>query len=197
MKQIIFDVGANDGSSCFHLAHGDTVVYAFEPTPQLLHRCLMPWASENYIVIPKAVSDFNGTAQFKIAGQHDWGCSSLNDFSDGLDKTWAGRTDFKVTEEITVDVIRLDGFIEAHSIPHIDFLHVDTQGSDLSVLRGLGDYISIVKAGVVEAPASKDVSLYKGQYTKEEMEDFLVENGFKIDNMQYQQNEYNIFFSLK
>lgn len=48
--------------------------------------------------------------KFNIAGQADWGCSSLLEFSNGLDKTSPGRTDLKVTDTITVNTIRLDTF---------------------------------------------------------------------------------------
>lgn len=194
MKKIYFDVGANDGSSLYNQSVEGALVYAFEPTPRLLRDFLYPKSSDNFIVIPKAVSDFNGKTIFHIAGQHDWGCSSLNTFNDGLERTWLGRTDFKVTEDIEVEVITLESFIEENGIPYIDFLHVDTQGSDLAVLRGLGKYISIVKAGVIEVPANKEVALYKEQHTKEEAIDFLQKNNFKITKITEQQNEENVFF---
>lgn len=193
----IFDVGANDGSSCYHFSVNGDLVYAFEPTPFLLQKFLLPKQSSNYIVVPKAVSNFNGKAKFKIAGQHDWGCSSLNSFSENLNQTWIGRTDFVVTEEIDVEVIKLKSFILQEKISCIDFLHVDTQGSDLDVLLGLEEKIIIVNAGVIEAPASEEVKLYQNQYSKEQAEAFLINHGFKIDKLEYQQNEFNIFFSKK
>lgn len=195
--KIIFDVGANDGSSFKHLQNEDVKIYAFEPTPFLLERCLYPMTSEKFVVIGKAVSDFNGTAKFNIAGQHDWGCSSLNHFNDGLDKTWAGRTDFVVTEEIEVQVITLKKFIEENNIELIDWLHIDTQGSDLSVLKGLGDKISIVMGGQVEAPANDEVKLYKEQPSKEDTIEFLLSNGFTLTRIEENgcSNEYNIYFS--
>jgi FkbM family methyltransferase len=195
MKKIIFDVGANDGSSCLHLQNENSKIFAFEPTPYLLNKYLYQYQNENYVVIDKAVSNFNGKAIFKIAGQHDWGCSSLNTFSDNLSETWKGRTDFLVTEEIEVDVITLEKFIIDNDINTIDWLHIDTQGSDLNVLKGLKDKISIVVAGVIEAPADESVKLYKEQPSKEESIDFLIKNGFKVNSMEYQMNEYNIYFS--
>ena len=69
-KTIIFDVGANDGNSCYHYSQDlSTVVYAFEPTPRLLSDCLYPKQKENYIVVPYAISDFDGETTFNIAGQ--------------------------------------------------------------------------------------------------------------------------------
>lgn len=188
-------MGANDGSSCLHLQNKNSKIFAFEPTPYLLNKYLYQYQNENYVVIDKAVSNFNGKAAFKIAGQHDWGCSSLNTFNDNLSETWKCRTDFLVTEEIEVDVITLEKFIIDNDINTIDWLHIDTQGSDLNVLKGLKDKISIVVAGVIEAPADESVKLYKEQPSKEESIDFLIKNKFKVNSMEYQMNEYNIYFS--
>lgn len=197
MKTIL-DVGANWGTSTIHLASKDTLVYAFEPTPFLInHLYALSRNNNNFIVVPKAVSDFNGKAIFNIAGQHDWGCSSLLEFSDNLDKTWAGRTDFKVTEKVEVDVIRLDNFIEEKKISQIDYLHCDTQGNDLKVLKGLGNYYDIVVAGVIEVPATIEVRLYKDQPSREETISWLETHNFEVINEVYQQNEFNVYFKRK
>ena len=101
-----------------------------------------------------------------------------------------------VTQEIEVDVIRLDGFIKEHNITEIDYLHIDTQGSDLKVLEGFGKYIDIVMEGCMEAAAKEDI-LYKGQNTQQQSVDFLQKNGFDITGIQINdeyQNEVNIYF---
>lgn len=198
-KKYFFDVGANDGSSSIKIAQSDpnTIVYAFEPTPKLFFELIERTSHlENYFVIPKAVSDFNGRGKFYVAGRADWGCSSLLKFSDKSQTEWPGRTDFLVTEEIEVDIIRLEDFILENKIPQIDFLHIDTQGSDLKVLVGLGEKISIVKEGIMEA-ANKNEILYFGQNNKEESIDFLKKKDFKILNISSndsERNEVNISF---
>lgn len=197
---IFFDVGANNGSSFINLARNDpkSIVYAFEPTPQMIKIIDENTSNlKNYFLIKNAVSDFNGKATFNVAGQGDWGCSSLLDFSDKSKTEWPGRHDFKVTEKIEVEVIRLDKFVQENQIKEIDHLHIDTQGSDLKVLIGLGEYISIVKKGEMEASNKKDI-LYEGQNTKEECVDFLKNNGFNIENIwcnDHSCNEVNISFS--
>lgn len=193
--KVIFDIGANNGESTLHMAEGN-IIYAFEPTPEL---CLVIekkiGSFPMYHLIQKAVSNFEGKAKFNVAGQGDWGCSSLNKFSDDLDKTWPGRKDFKVTHEIEVEVIRLDSFIERHGIKEIDYLHCDAQGSDLLVLEGMGKYITIVKEGVIEVAASKEVALYKeGDNTLLTAIEFLTKNGFNDLHITPWSNEYNIHF---
>lgn len=200
-QAIIFDVGANNGKTFLHPAIDGHWVYAFEPTPKLvaeIKQWLHPTIFPNYRLIEKAVSLTNGKTTFNIAGQGDWGCSSLLQFSDDLETTWSGRTDLKVTEIIEVETIRLDTFIEQNgNIPFISYLHIDTQGHDLAVLKSLGQYIGMVHSGCVEVPQSKEVQLYKNQHSKEEMMEFLNDNGFEVKQIQHQMNEDNLYFSRK
>lgn len=206
--RIFFDVGANNGSSSIKEAEADpnTTVYAFEPTPHLINIIEAQTAHlPNYILTKKAVSDYEGKATFNIAGMADWGCSSLLTFSPHSKTQWRskpwgyGDHNFQVTETIEVDVIRLDNFVQQHNITSIDYLHIDTQGSDLKVLQGLAKLISIVKAGVMEA-ASREEILYLGQNTLVECIEFLNTNNFNITKILPNDpfsNEMNIFFEKR
>jgi len=202
MKKAWFDVGANNGSDSVHVAfeNPELFVYGFEPTPEMYNEIQNKISNiKNYILIKKAVSDFEGKATFNVAGQSDWGCSSLLEFSENSQIEWPGRTDFKVTQQIEVDVIRLDKFIEDEGIDVIEYIHIDTQGSDLNVLKGLGTKISIVKEGVMEA-AGKDNILYNKQNSELDSIKFLEENGFiieKITSNDIHRNEVNIYFKQK
>lgn len=202
MNKVFFDVGANDGFHSIGLAYGepDCAVYGFEPTPSLADAIAERVVNlKNYHLIRKAVSDFNGKAVFNIAAEGGGGCSSLLQFSDKSQTDWPGRTDFVITETLEVDVIRLDTFIDENNIPKIDYLHVDTQGSDLKVLDGLGKYISIVTEGCIEAASEKDV-LYFNQNTKDESVAFLEANGFEITDIVGNDpwwHEVNIYFKKR
>lgn len=199
IPHILFDVGANYGEDSVPITATNTQyqAYAFEPTPELvdyLTRMTRDF-SDRYHIIPCAVSDFDGSAQFHLTAHANWGCSSLLTFSDGLDKTWPDRTDFFTERSIDVKVIRLDGWLKDNpQIEWIDFFHCDTQGTDLKVLQGMGDYFGIIRAGCIEVPQSKDVMLYKGQHTKEEALDFLNDKGYEVFETKSQQNEDNIYF---
>jgi FkbM family methyltransferase len=199
---IMFDVGANNGSSSISFAqqNDNAIVYAFEPTPVLINTIKHATSEmKNYILTEAAVSDYNGRAMFNISGNGDWGCSSLLPLSDKANTEWGGRTDMLVTEQIEVDVIRLDKFIQENQIAHIDYLHIDTQGSDLNVLRGMGDCLSIVKEGVLEAAAKSEI-LYVGQNSMESSIEFLQKNEFEIVKIvpnDSAMNEVNIYFKNK
>ena len=224
-KPAFFDIGANNGSTTIDLARQNEWLnfYAFEPTPEMYKKIEEQTKDlDNYILIKKAASNFNGKAKFNVSGTElspgvGWGCSSLLDFSekskidsseygwhfsgvaeDGSYIEW-DRQDFIKTDEIEVEVITLKKFIEENNITEIEYLHLDAQGSDLNILKGMEEKISLVKAGQMEAARKKDI-LYNDQNTLEESIKFLEENGFKIlliQNGDPQENEANIYFSKK
>jgi FkbM family methyltransferase len=200
--RIHFDIGANEGVYAIHFARHEpnTLVVAFEPTPALIDKLKYNTNNlNNFVLVPSAVSNFDGTSKFHISPESqfgDYSCSSLLEFSDKSQTEWPGRNDFKTINEITVQVIRLDTYVVNNQIPKIDYLKIDTQGADLKVLEGCGELLSIVNEGTMEAAAKRDI-LYKGQNTEEESINFLVENGFdivKIESNDIHNNEVNIYF---
>jgi FkbM family methyltransferase len=201
---ILFDVGAHWGQDSLNVTQHDpeVICYAFEPTPELARLLRLAAKSRNmedrYHVFEDAISDYDGEADFHMV-EGDTGSASLNEFSNNLNETWPGRTDFAVRASKKVNVYRLDTWLKtfASEITQIDHLHIDAQGSDLAVLKGLGEKISIVQSGVVEVPQEDRLRLYKGQHTKQEALDFLEQNGFVIERVTSQVNEDNLFFMRK
>ena len=203
MKTLI-EVGAYDGSDSLQYHKNGYDVYTFEPKKDLFENLIRKTKHLlNFEVIPKAVSLSNGITKFNIC--KEGGASSILPFrSDAeLIKTWSDkRTDIQFSGiSYDVETIRLDTFIEEYGLQNriIDFIHIDAQGVDLDCLKSLGKYISNVKAGVVETVIDKNKSIYIGQddNTLENVNLFLSSNGFKILNIQSNDNtncEYNVYF---
>lgn len=198
----LFDVGAHWGQDSLDITanNPDIICYAFEPTPELASKLFEKSKNfaERYNVIRCAISDYDGVSDFHLV-VGDTGSASLNKFSDNLEETWPGRTDFVVRKTIKVPVFRLDSWINSYA-SHIDeiyHLHIDAQGSDLKVLQSLGEKISIVKSGVIEVPQEDRLRLYENQHTKNECLKFLEDNNFVITKVVSQVNEDNIFFERK
>ncbi len=204
MKQVIFDVGANTGIQIVENAkkYPQNQYYAFEPVPQLFDNLIKITKDlPNVVLVKKAVSDFNGKAEFNIANELDnHTTSSLLEFIDDVSINWKGVDHYMtIIDKVEVDVIRLDDFIESFGITQIDYLHCDAQGSDLKVLEGLGDKISIIKEGCVEA-GIKFNALYKNQCMIDQVQKYLEKNNFEILAIQQNDsfgNEANMFFKNK
>lgn len=198
--KILFDIGCNRGQDSLSTTcnNPDVVCFAFEPDPNL-YRLLVEASlsfKDRYHVFNVAVSDFDGKSKFFISGYDQ--CNSLLTFAPDIKENWPDfDTDtFKKIQEIDIDVITLKTFIENHKISKIDYLHCDTQGSDLRVLKGLGDYINIVNEGCVEVAAEKDI-LYLNQNTFQDTVLYLLYHNFMITraapNDMYK-HEINVFF---
>ena len=69
---------------------------------------------------------------------------------------------FQVSKTLKVKTITLSKFCLLNSIKKIAYLHCDTQGSDLKVFQGLGNYKKILDSGVMECAVNKKRSLYQG-----------------------------------
>ena len=211
-KNNIFDVGAFNGLDGLILAikNPETMVHAFEANPNLIKEIkrnkkkielFKKIKIKNYKINNYAVSNKNGLLKFNIAKNPT--VSSLNEFSNNLDITWPGYREAHCTvvKKIKVKSITLEKYCNDNKINIINYLHVDTQGSDLKVLKGLKKKIKIVQKGVLEAALNLKNSLYKKNHTIKEAKFFLMKNKFKIlkieDVDENIKNEKNIFFYKK
>lgn len=204
MSYVLFDVGTNWGEDSLGRAANDpnVEVWAFEPTPPLVNHLIHASQafSDRYHVEPIALGDFNGILNFYIQDHPGMGCNSLNQFNDNLQETWAIMVgDFKVRDVINVASYRLDAWLPSNlpNLDKIDYFHCDTQGHDLRVLQGMGEYIHLIREGVVECARDDTVKLYKENHTVDQMTEFLKSKGFIITDIKSNDgldNEWNVYF---
>jgi len=190
VNRVWLDVGAHIGSHSVPFAYADPTlhVHAFEPHPRVA-KWLTASASmlPNYTVWPVAVGVKDGFSDFYLSSDDGDGCSSLLPFDpDGL-KRWVGTTPVPLgtTEIVSVPIIRLDTFLNREGIQHVDYLKVDAQGTDLDVVRSLGDRIKDVAVIMVEVIIA-EVSLYMGQSEKDALVEFLQQAGFQLQTLEWQ-----------
>jgi len=191
----IIEVGAFNGDDTFTYSRiNNSKVWCFEPVPELYEYLTHRFKdNDNVIVINKAVSDFDGKAIFNIASKPDsFASSSLYKLSQfGMD-----NTPIKFVEEVEVDVIRMDTFINEYGIDKIDYFHCDAQGNDFKVLKSFGDKISIIEQGQVEVDYTG--SIYDSNNGIDLVIEYLKENNFKITNINRQKKlDTDIRFTRK
>ena len=158
--------------------------------------------SDRYHAYQLAISNYDGTATFNLGHQSncDWGSSSLYEWADNKDNYWGHRPDLAFTGSIVVEVSRLDTWFKKNNIQldQIDHFHCDTQGSDLNVLKGMGDYVQLIQTGVIEVATDSERALYKEtENTLDEAQDWLDSCGFTFDNSNRQDHETNLCFRKK
>lgn len=152
-------------------------VYWFEPNPKLLTKLnnnVQDKGFEN-IVFPYAVSSKKGKAQFNIIeddAKSNPGCSSLSE----LKLHSKLYQHIKKVETCEVDTINIDEFLDENNLKtDFQLVSLDTQGHDFEILSS-SNYILNSKMIVIE---TSKIELYEGQAIDEEIEKFLVNNGYR------------------
>lgn len=150
-------------------------VVAVEPIPSAAAQ-IQPRA--NLIVIEKAILSKNGKEKLKVAKNDE--LSSFKVLNHAIDRN---LLDFhlsymEIVEEIVVDCITLEELINQLHIDEIDFLKIDTQGTDLEVFLSAGIHLSKIKSAVLEFPFTTNSSLYEDEVDVKEAIRILGENGF-------------------
>lgn len=174
-KQVWIDVGAHLGEMTFDhaAANPNLTVYAFEPNLKLAGQRMgiLP----NFIMLPFAVAEADGQCEFHL-NSYDQASSLLSFNREGLSK-WIGAEELRTERVVMVPTIRLDTFMNEVGIRRVDFLKIDAQGADLSVLKSAGNRIYDVGKIVLEVPLTP-APLYEGSHSKEECLQFMADSGF-------------------
>lgn len=128
---VILDIGANVGTFLYQFENklNHQNIYAFEPNKKLNTRLKRLFPSMN--ISSAALSDENTTAQFKvpvIKGKMVASRGTLN--------TSYKEKDEENSYTETVEVVKLDDWIQSKSIKKIDFIKIDVEGNEIKTLFG-------------------------------------------------------------
>jgi FkbM family methyltransferase len=195
----VFDVGAYDGADSLPVAERYPGIdfVAVEPTPALARALRKRSASlSNYTVVEAAVAGEDGTGHLNIFAD-DQDFNSLNKLNASLRLSIGPQSPEPDLVEV-VTTKRLSTICDELGIPTIDVIHIDTQGSDLQVLRSLDDTrLRFLRAGVIEV--SFRTRLYGSSLNGHEARRSLEEMGFRvfrIERIHYSFDlEQNYFFA--
>jgi len=180
------DVGAHLGQGTLPAArlNPGIRVYAFEPN---LRRAMeLAGLLPNFIVLPMAVGEHNGVADFYL-NEFDAASSLLPLHPEGLAQ-WIGREQLRVAATLAVPVIRLDTFLQTASIRSVDYLHIDAQGMDLAVVRSAGERLKDIRKIMLEVQITP-LPLYVGAAGKDAILEFLNSAGFELVGCQRQSHD--------
>jgi FkbM family methyltransferase len=174
----VFHIGAHEGqeAEAYH-AQGVKKIVWFEANTDLittLHQHLMKFPNEN-LLIPKALWNDNTQLNFNITNNGQ--SSSFFELKNHSNY----YPDVVVAEKKYINAYRLDSIIE--STPNIlewhdfDFINIDTQGSELAILQGIGKYLDqdCLKGIYVEVNSEE---LYKGIPMVDEIDSYLRQFNF-------------------
>ena len=175
----VIDIGSNVGDITRELIQDkNNFVISVEPIPSLANNLKnLESNHSNLKVINCAISDEDGEQTFYINEPHS--TSSLKKFNDEVKNKWPNRLDYK--EKIIVKTIKLSTLIEELSLQNeiISFLKIDTQGSDLDVIKSSEKYLSNIKEIKCETfITDKNNDLYIDESKSDEVIEFMNQNDF-------------------
>jgi FkbM family methyltransferase len=190
------DVGAHHGEHTIGYAgHNPSLrIYAFEPNLRAATK-LMGHAP-NYIVLPMAVTETDGVAEFHLNAFD--ASSSLLPLDQDAARCWIGGEVLREEHTVTVPTVRLDTFMNLMEIQKVDFLKVDAQGMDLAVVKSAGSRLGDIAKIVLEVSVA-DRPVYIGEPTKGEVLEFFTSAGFQLVATEKQSHgqEENLTFARR
>ncbi len=137
-RPVIVDAGANIGVACIWLLANNpgATLIAFEPAPDNFAFLSQNLAHiEGVTLHQEALGDHAGTVELHLATHG--AVHSVVDVDVG-------------SETVAVPMVTLRERLDTHSITHVDLLKLDVEGSELDVIRGLGDRLDDVDTVVGE-----------------------------------------------
>jgi FkbM family methyltransferase len=142
---VAFDIGANIGNWTGHLlstARAITKIYSFEPSMAAFQKLKSLSFPSQVVLCNLALSSNRGNGELFLFGETATENSLHN--RQGLEDGW-GITPSEKTQKVSLETI--DNFVASHSIMHIDFIKIDTEGHEVDVLRGAKD---VLEKGLVD-----------------------------------------------
>jgi FkbM family methyltransferase len=186
----VFELGAHIGYISVYfsqLAGTSGKVFVFEPGVNNL-----PYVRENIAnskiknvqLVEKAVSDNNGTATFyleNITGQSN---SLVKDYR--VTKKIHSKTFVEMKKnEVQVETIRIDDFVQMNNISRIDFIKIDIEGAEYLAIKGMPNVLATLKPTMMIEVTENHEALFN----------LLKDNGyFFIDEFSNKVEEKKAFY---
>lgn len=188
---LVLDGGARNGPTDVQSIADLSSCYCFEPNPKELDSIKgidmarkKPTADYGQIIsIPQALGRETGEMKLNISARV--GATSCLQPNVELLKTFS-RDHWSqmqtITKTVEVNGVSLQDFSDHYGIKSLDFLKLDTQGSEYDILQGAGSLINGVSIAKVEV---EFLPLYKGQRLAHEVMAYFHEQGFEVIDLEH------------
>jgi FkbM family methyltransferase len=145
--KVIVDIGANTGAYSLvakALSPG-SLVYSFEPVKRVFEKLVANNRLNHYDTAcqQSAVSNYDGEGiVYDLPTEHIYSVT--------LNKNMHSRHLIAAAQPTMVRVTRLDTFMSAVGLKHIDLVKIDVESHEPEVLEGMGAYLSSIPALLLE-----------------------------------------------
>jgi FkbM family methyltransferase len=175
---VLVDVGARGGVRANWLpARPHLRVIGFEPEEREFKQLALKAEAEGGTIrfFNTALHNRRGPLQLFIA--KDRGLTSMFEPDRGFLDTFPDARRFETVDVVEIEADTLDNVLQAASITDVDFVKVDTQGSELFVLEGGRRTLEHVVGAEVEVEFAP---IYKGQPLFADVDRYMRDAGFAL-----------------
>jgi FkbM family methyltransferase len=168
-SDVMIDIGANTGYYTLHLAkkNSKAKIISIEADPQtskiLEENCKLNLLS-NVKIYNMAVSNKSGKLALYQSNNNSGANSIFSSYSDN-------------SKKVFVDSNTLDSILENEKIENIDWIKIDVEGAELSVLQGSPRTLQKTKKILIEV---HEHILNQNNHKSQEILEILKDNGFTI-----------------
>lgn len=153
-------------------------VFGFDPDKEECARLQAFYKDqpEGYInCVPMGLAGKTGKRDLYVTKEP--ACSSLYPPRQDLAKNYPALAVIETEKVIQVDVITLEEWAQSSGLKTLDYIKVDTQGSELEILKAAGPYLDTVRCLDIEVEFNP---IYEGQSLFWETDAYLREKGFVL-----------------
>lgn len=188
--KVLVDIGADSfpaGNPAHNRIAEDTEVYLFEARESSYQQLVSKFEhNPNYHVSNLALYDKAGTLDFYITRKGN--CSSLLE-PNPTDIHVVNRPDLLAFEKVEVVCSTLEK--ELGHLNQIDYLKIDTQGSEYEILVGAGDLLHKVVEIQCEV---EQTEMYKTQKLDKDIKELLTSKGFNLTRTKKSANHADVWY---
>lgn len=173
-KPIVFDIGANAGSSIDQIIsiYPHSIIHAFEPSPKSFFCLKQKYTKMNKISVYQMGVGRREYSSFLNENEF----SDMNSFLNLGEQGWG-----KINKKTKVPICSLDAFTKNKKIKKIHFLKIDTQGFEMEVFKGAERLFKSNSIGLILFEATFS-NIYIKAPRIDELLKFLLDRDFKVVN---------------
>ncbi|GHZ26231.1 2-O-methyltransferase NoeI [Vibrio cholerae] len=176
---VVLDIGCRWGFAdkfSDDITNGEIKVYGFDPDVKECENLKERYKNlKNVQLVPVGLSDSEGRRILYFTNEP--ACSSLYEPISRITSLYPALDCAKTVKQFEVDVTTLDLWCEKEGLSNADYIKIDTQGSELNILKGGMSILKTTRYLEVEVEFNR---IYEEQPIFSDVDKFLREQGFVL-----------------
>jgi lipopolysaccharide transport system ATP-binding protein len=175
-KLVVVDVGCRWGFAQKFMDKNKLFqVIGFDPDIEECHRLTQHYSEGSVTLVPVALAEFMGTRTLYITQEP--ACSSLLQPDPYLTANYPALACARHVSSTEINTTTLDIWASLSNVPIIDYIKIDTQGTELEILKGGVEVLKKVRSIEIEVEFNP---IYLRQAVFSDVDAFLRNQGFVL-----------------